>query len=216
MDVCRSTELPGAKTRRITDVVWGADWADLSTPRRKSAGRASTSARIGALRVMRIDPSSGADTSSARTRGGGRPAELKVVTRSLEDRDAPLFNGQCLLEGGNVRQGRHLPAKSTTPLSKASRDVALISLKIYSPTSWYQLTNCGSNFGELMTKDSRTKESPSWTVRQFWTSAGTPKHAERVSCVIAVRALFKTSPLWKARGLPECYSDDLTAIVQFL
>ena len=92
-------------------------------PRRYLATRsvwASTSARIGALR---IDPSSGADTSSARIRGGGRPAELKVVTRSPEDRNAPLFYAQCHQEGGNVRQGRHLPAKSSTPLSKASRDV---------------------------------------------------------------------------------------------
>ena len=74
--VCRSTQLPGARTRQTAEVVWGADWADpdFSAPRRKSAGRASTSARIAALRVVRIDPSSGADTSSARTRGGGRPA----------------------------------------------------------------------------------------------------------------------------------------------
>ena len=53
---------------------WREDDPDFSAPRRKSAGRASTSARIAALRVVRIDPSSGADTSSARTRGGGRPA----------------------------------------------------------------------------------------------------------------------------------------------
>ena len=32
----------------------------------------------------------------------------------------------------------------------------------------------------------------------------------------AVRALYETSPRWQARGLPECYSDDLIAIVQFL
>ena len=138
------------------------------------------------------------------------------MTRTREDRDAPLFNAQCHQEGGNVRQGWHLPAKSSTPLSKASEDITLISLKFYSPTSWYQLTNCASRISELMTKDSRIKESPSWTVRQFWTSAGTPKHAERASCVIAMRALFETSPLWQACGLPECYSDDLTAIVQFL
>ena len=76
---------------------------------------ASTSTRIGALRVVRIDPSSGGDTSYARTRGGGPPAKLKVVTRTPEDRDALLFNAQCHQEGGNVRQERHLPAKSSTP-----------------------------------------------------------------------------------------------------
>ena len=32
-------------------------------------------------------PSNGADTSSARTRGGSRPAELKVVTLTPENRD---------------------------------------------------------------------------------------------------------------------------------
>ena len=37
-------------------------------------------------RVVRIDPSNGANTSSARTRGGGRSAGLKVLPRTPEDR----------------------------------------------------------------------------------------------------------------------------------
>ena len=95
---------------RVT-CLWGPS-PEVCMPRRCLATRsawASASARIGALRVVRIDPSSGADTSSARTRGGGRPAELKFVTRTPEDRDAPLFNALCHQEGGNVRQGRDLP-----------------------------------------------------------------------------------------------------------
>ena len=48
--VCRSTQLPGARTCRTAEMVWRGDWADpdLSALRRKSAGRASTSAPIGA------------------------------------------------------------------------------------------------------------------------------------------------------------------------
>ena len=56
--VCRSTQLPGTKTRRIAEVVYEADWADpdLSTPRRKSTGRACTSARIAALWTLPAVP----------------------------------------------------------------------------------------------------------------------------------------------------------------
>ena len=122
--------------------------ASLSHPRRKSTGRASTSARIGVLRVVRIDPSSGADTSSARTRGGGRPAELKVV-----------IQGTATFAKNGTQ-----PEISLTPLFQTSRGVTLIFLKIYSPTSCYQFTNGSFRIGELMTKNSWTKVSPSWTV----------------------------------------------------
>ena len=110
--VCQSTQLPGTKTRRIAEVVWGADWADpdLSTPRRKSTGRACTSARI-AARVERMDPSSGADTSSARTRGGGRPAHLKVVNLTPENRDECHVG--VVLRDGRERQAQYLYGNSS-------------------------------------------------------------------------------------------------------
>ena len=75
-------------------------------------------ARIGALRVVRIDPSSGADTSSARTRGGGRPAELKVVTRTPEDRDGPFSLHNATRGAVTFAYDGTQPAISSTPLSK--------------------------------------------------------------------------------------------------
>ena len=138
-----------------------ASWREGPSP--EVSGRASTSARIGALRVVRIDPSSGADTSSARTRGGGRPAELKVVTPTPENRDKPFSMHNVTRRAATFAKDSTQPAISSTPLSKTSQGVTLISLKIYSPTSCYQFTNCGSRIGELMTKDSRANASPSWT-----------------------------------------------------
>ena len=108
--------------------------------------------------------STGADTSSARTRGGGRPTELKVVTLTPENRDGPFSVHNATRKAAAFAKDGIQPAISSTPLSKASRVVTLLSLKIYSPTSCSQFTNCGSRIGELMTKDSWTKASPCWTV----------------------------------------------------
>ena len=140
MDVSRSTELPGAKTRRIADVVWGADWADpdLSTPRRKSAGRASTPARIAALRVERIDPSSGADTSSARTRGGGRPAELKVVTLTPENRD------ECHV-GVVLRDGREAASSIFVWIGSMSAECCEVA---FQEVSDFEMLACLATLGD--------------------------------------------------------------------
>ena len=83
--VCRSAQLLGARTRRIVEVVWGADWADPDpcAPCWRSAFEKVLSGkkRVGLYfrahwcpPCRQIDHSNGANTSSARTWGGGRPA----------------------------------------------------------------------------------------------------------------------------------------------
>ena len=189
--VCRSTQLPGASTRRTAEVVWRANWADpdFPAPRRKSAGRASTSARIGALRVVRIDLSTGADTSSARTRGGGRPTELKVVTITPENRDGPFSVHDATRKAADILD---------TPFQSITRCHVVIPENLFANVvfSVHQLwlPNWRAHDERLLDKSESMLDGV--TILDFcW-------HVKiRGTCL---------------RGLPECYSDDVTAIVQFL
>ena len=90
--VCRSTQLQLAqRTRRTAEVVWGADWAALtSLPLAGSLQAEPLLQRTLVPSVLCELTLPAVLTPPLPERGGGRPAELKVVTRTPEDRDEPF------------------------------------------------------------------------------------------------------------------------------